>query len=1566
MLEINDFSSIRISLASPDAIRGWSKGEVTKPETINYRTLKPERDGLFCEKIFGPTRDWECYCGKYKRVRYRGVVCDKCGVEVTRSKVRRERMGHIQLATPVSHIWFVKGSPSRLSLLLDITPRNLERVLYFAAHIITEVDEVARAEAREDLEVYYNDKIATLERDAANKKGQIATDLSRELNDIESSRDKSASSSNKVDPEDEGVGSRQSASTVTQKADPEDEGVGSRQLADIDAQRRIIKGEYEALREQLESREDEKVEEDLLFRSHILVEEGRAIREESIDLLDELYEREMAVLDAQAQQVADNELLRSANREQLEQTARVEQNRISEKRDRDIDVLLKEKKQKLDALDSIRMKRILSETDYRDLQDIAPSVFKAEMGASAIRDLIERTVDLDTLAATLQDEINNTSNSPKRKKLTKRLRVVEAFRKSGNKPEWMIMTVLPVIPPDLRPMVQLDGGRFATSDLNDLYRRVINRNNRLKRLMDLKAPDIIVRNEKRMLQEAVDALIDNGRRGRAVSGKGKHRLKSLSDMLKGKQGRFRQNLLGKRVDYSGRSVIVVGPSLKLHQCGLPKKMALELFKPFVMQRLVQNKIVSNIKGAKKYVERVKPEVWDVLEEVIKDYLVLLNRAPSLHRLSIQAFEAQLIEGSAIQLHPLVCTAFNADFDGDQMAVHVPLSVKAQEEARLRMLSKYNILSPATGDPIITPSQDIVLGCFYLTIMNDGAKGTGKIFTSIEEALLAYDKGVVDIQAPIFVRLEGIKLQGDNVKATKDGKKIPAEVRELPAGPNGESRILLETSVGRLIFNQELLPPLQYRNHEVIKDSLKHIIADCYKHYTNIDNVSEKDLNVIRDKYPNRTFSIEELTRYYGSERTAEQADKIKALGFHYAMRGGMTVGVRDIQVPTEKVGIIAQAEAERDATQRRFNRGLMTEDERYNKVINIWRDAGEKMTKQVRAVNEVHAESLDPATPNQVKRFNPVSMMVTSKARGNINQLTQLSGMRGLMADPSGKVIELPIKSNFREGLSVLEYFVSTHGGRKGLADTALRTADAGYLTRRLIDVAQDNIVTMEDCGSNESLLLHSNDDDEVMKPLHQRVVGRVTAEPIYALDGSMLLDANEEIHEDIASKLPANNIRYVRVRTPLYCQAEYGICRKCYGRNLATGKLVEIGEAVGIIAAQSIGEPGTQLTLRTFHTGGSATAADITQGLPRIIEIFEARVKAETKATLAELDGVLIQDKTDNKHTLSIKDEGSVSDEQIMPDHYVPDVEHGAQVHKNQIIARSNRTDIGGQPMRARQDGVVMISGNVINIVSQFNEEIERIVPTTARLRKGLAEGARVYVGQFLTEGAAHPQELLELQGRDVLQNYLVKEAQKVYRSQGVDIDDKHIEVIIRQMLRRVRIADPGDTHYLHNETVDQVELMRVNAEVWAQGGMPAVATSHLLGITRASLTTDSFLSAASFQETTRVLTEAAITGKIDYLRGLKENVVIGKLIPAGTGAEERRRIADIKNEAAAKQVAVVTADAVAVVDEPEDEKQKKPAQTVEPTKTLRTSAMSPEDLAALKLAESLRQDLDDNNNQN
>ncbi len=1534
MLEINDFSSIRLSLASPEAIKKWSYGEVTKPETINYRTLRPERDGLFCEKIFGPTRDWECYCGKYKRVRFKGVVCDKCGVEVTRSKVRRERMAHIQLARPVSHIWFVKGSPSRLSQLLDITPRNLERVLYFAAYIVTHIDEEARGDMRAEIEARYNDRIKALEVEADSKRGQIATTLSTNLQYRNSKEE-----------------------TPTVWIEP------ARKQADIDARFRALKLEYETLKEELSNREDEIVEEEVLFNGQVLIEEGRKITEDSLDQLDELYERETAALKKSMDEAeklrADAEPIRVTSQEQF---AREQENRIGEQKDRAIDGLLKEMMQKIDLVDSIKPKRVLSETDYRDLRETAPGVFKAEMGAGAIRDLISRTVDLDELAEVLQNDINATYHSPMRKKLTKRLRVVAAFRKSGNKPEWMIMTILPVIPPDLRPMVQLDGGRFATSDLNDLYRRVINRNNRLKRLIELNAPDIIVRNEYRMLQEAVDALIDNGRRGRAVSGKGKHRLKSLSDMLKGKQGRFRQNLLGKRVDYSGRSVIVPGPSLKLHQCGLPKKMALELFKPFVMQRLVANGIVSNIKAAKKLVERVKGEVWDVLDEVIKEYLVLLNRAPSLHRLSIQAFEVKLIEGSAIQLHPLVCTAFNADFDGDQMAVHVPLSRKAQEEARLRMMSKYNILSPATGDPIITPSQDIVLGCSYLTIVNDGGKGAGKIFTSADEALLAFDKGVVDIQAPVWVRMEGVTLQGDNIKTIRsDGSKVPASVRPLPDGNDGSKRMLLETTVGRLIFNRELFPPLQYRNHEVDKNGLKHVIADCYRYYTNPHHLTEANLDTIRAMYPERYFSPEELHRYYGSERTAEQADKLKTLGFHYATLGGMTIGVGDFGVPKEKATTLENAENERIAADRRYRRGLTTDEERYKEIIDTWTEAGKKMKSLVRELYEV---KVDPET----KRFNPVSMIVTSKARGNIDQLTQMAGMRGLMADPTGKIIELPIKSNFREGLTVLEYFVSTHGGRKGLADTALRTADAGYLTRRLIDVAQDTIVTIEDCGSTEGILLHRADDIEVMKTLEARAVGRIAAEDVFRTDGKLIVPAGKEIHEHLAREFVKNDITFVNVRTPLTCQAEYGICRKCYGRNLATGKLVEIGEAVGIIAAQSIGEPGTQLTLRAFHTGGVASADDITQGLPRIIEIFEARVQAKTRAVLAEQDGLLSEHKEEGRHTLHIVDDGSVYDEQIMPEHFYSVVEDGERVTKNQVIAQNVYDDFDVHKIRARQDGVVIVSGSIITVVDSYHEEVDTIVATAARLRKGLNDGTRVYTGQLLTEGTAHPQELLQIQGRDALQSYLVKEAQKVYRSQGVDINDKHFEIIIRQMLRRVRIDETGDTHYLPGETINQAEFTRVNADVWAQGGMPAVASSLLLGITKASLTTDSFLSAASFQETTHVLTEAAVSGKIDYLRGLKENVVIGKLIPAGTGAEARRLMAAAAERETERLRAIEIENARLDAEEEEymrgdiesDAPQQAVAVAVEPKARITpTATLSPEDAAAMAFLEQLRKEM-------
>ncbi len=1441
MLEINDFNAIRISLASPEDILGWSHGEVTKPETINYRTLKPERDGLFCERIFGPQKDWECYCGKYKRVRYKGVICDKCGVEVTRAKVRRDRMGHIALASPVSHIWFVKGTPSRLGLLLDISPRNLERVLYFASYIITTVDEEARAGLREVMQADFASKREKIQGEAEGKRIELSSQLTQDL------------------------GGMETAQVSTQRRIEED----------YKTQRETLTSDAETLRADLEDKAGETAEEDITFRGVTLVEEGEVITEKVVDQLEELLDQELDGIEARRQRdMSDAELLTDAERERKEYEATQERERLQERLQRELDTLVREEKEKLELVDGLKMRRILTETEYRTLREIAPGVFKADMGAGAIRDLIVRTVDLEKLGEDLQVEVQTTQGQ-RRKKATKRLRVVENFRKSGNKPEWMILTMLPVIPPDLRPMVQLDGGRFATSDLNDLYRRVINRNNRLKRLMELNAPEIIVRNEKRMLQEAVDALIDNGRRGRAVSGKGKHRLKSLSDMLKGKQGRFRQNLLGKRVDYSGRSVIVVGPNLKLHQCGLPKKMALELFKPFVMRRLVEKGFAHNIKSAKRIVERVRPEVWDVLEEVIQDYLVLLNRAPSLHRLSIQAFEAKLIEGSAIQLHPLVCAAFNADFDGDQMAVHVPLSRKAQEEARMRMISKYNLLSPAHGNPIITPSQDIVLGCFYLSLVKDGALGSGKKFASIDEAMLAYDKGVVDIQAPIWVRMPG-KVQGQNDR----------NVRELAPAADGSPRMLLETSIGRIIFNSALLGPMQYRNRNVPKKGLQEIIADCYKYYTNLANLSEEDLDSVRAMYPN-VQSRDEMARIYGSERTADQADKIKALGFKYATRGGMTVGVEDIQVPEAKKGILTDSDSMVADVEKQYRRGLITEEERYQEIVKIWQSA----TKQT---SEAVKDNLNP--------HGPVAMMVNSAARGNINQLSQLAGMRGLMSDPTGRIIELPIKSNFREGLTVLEYFVSTHGGRKGLADTAMRTADAGYLTRRLVDVAQDAIITTDDCGTEDGLWLHRADDKEMLEELEDRVVGRILAMPVaHPKTGEILADRNQEVDEHLAVLFKEAGVNDVFVRSGLACQADHGICKLCYGRNLATGKLVDIGEAVGIIAAQSIGEPGTQLTLRTFHTGGVASADDITQGLPRVQEIFEAR-SPKGKSILAEIDGVVEILRDDDVRKIRVVSSDVYTDEQDMPEHFVPAVAEGNDVSEGQVLAESNRADMGGDPIVSRLTGRVHFGDGKVVVVQEEREEREVVVPHSSRMTVGIENGARVTAGQPLTEGSADPQELLELQGKEAVQRYLVNEAQKVYRSQGVDINDKHIEIIVRQMLRRVRIEEPGDSGLLPGELIDAAEFGRLNAEVVSQGGEPATAATVLLGITKASLTTESFLSAASFQETTRVLTEAAITGKVDYLRGLKENVVIGKLIPAGTGIEKRKQLAeDLMGELAA-----------------------------------------------------------------
>ncbi len=1158
-MEFNTVESIKIGLASPDKIREWSYGEVKKPETINYRTLKPERDGLFCERIFGPTKDWECHCGKYKRIRYKGKICDRCGVEVTRAKVRRERMGHIELAAPVSHIWYFKGIPSRMGLILDISPRVLEKVLYFAAYIVTDPGNV------------------------------------RELSKMQT----------------------------------------------------------------------------------------------------------------------------------------------------------------------------LSEKEYRDLKEKYEDDFEAMMGAEAIQKLLKE-IDVEALSAQLKEELESTSGQ-KRMRLLKRLEVVESFRISGNRPEWMILDVVPVIPPDIRPMVQLDGGRFATSDLNDLYRRVINRNNRLKRLLELGAPDIIVRNEKRMLQEAVDALIDNGRRGRPVTGPNNRPLKSLSDMLKGKQGRFRQNLLGKRVDYSGRSVIVVGPELKMYQCGLPKEMALELFKPFVMKRLVETGAVGNIKAARKSVERSRPEVWDALEVVIKDHPVLLNRAPTLHRLSIQAFEPVLVEGRAMKLHPLMCTAYNADFDGDQMAVHVPLSAEAQAEARFLMLAANNLLKPSDGRPVTVPTQDMVLGSYYLTLEKEGEPGEGRVFKDMDEALMAYDAKIVGLHAKIRVR-RTVEFNGERISG------------------------LVDTTVGRMIFNRPVPQDLGYVDRSTREGALQFEVSFL---------VSGKKLGEI----------IAQCIKVHGTERTAEVLDDIKSQGYKYSTISGITVALCDATTPPEKPELLKAAAREIDTITDEFNQGFLSESERYRAVLDTW----EKCTNDVTAALQQHLD-----------RYNPIYMMADSGARGSISQIRQLAGMRGLIANTSGKTIEIPIRANYREGLNVLEYFISSRGARKGLTDTALRTADSGYLTRRLVDVSQEVIIREEDCGTTEGLEVFAiNAGPESIETLKERLVGRYLVEDFTDENGRVLVSKDQMMNDHDADLIVESGAERVKIRSVLHCRAKNGVCRKCYGASLANGQPVQVGEAVGIIAAQSIGEPGTQLTMRTFHTGGVASAEDITQGLPRIDELFEGR-KPKHVAIINEVDGkVTFEEIKKNRHVVVTNDE--------------------------------------------------------------TGESKSYLIPFGSRLT--VEEGQYIKRGHRLTEGSVNPHDLLTISGTEEVQNYLISEVQRVYRMQGVDINDKHIEIIVRQMLRKVRVDDPGDSELMLGALVDKNEVLTANEKVRErmEAGetdlREATYTPILLGITKASLATDSFLSAASFQETTRVLTDAAIKGKTDSLMGLKENVIIGKLVPAGTG---------------------------------------------------------------------------------
>jgi DNA-directed RNA polymerase subunit beta' len=1403
VLEVNDFNAVRISLASPEQIRSWSYGEVTKPETINYRTLKPEKDGLFCEKIFGPTKDFECYCGKYKRVRYKGIVCDKCGVEVARSKVRRERMGHIELASPVSHIWFVKGTPSRLGLLLDISPRSLERVLYFAQFIIIEVDETARKRALEHLheemereaahrEKDYTDKIAAIE--AARDEAIVALELRREEDQKRLEEELS-----------QGVDKIMKRATTLEKELRGQLGKSARKAVSLEETPLLAKGD--------------------------------PVTPEALEGLKALAQERVSALDAeQAQRRADLELMTDAAIQQQRDSATAETEPLRQKVAQEYEAVRAEFQQRTEDLEDLRdpvlhdRVTLLTEAKYRELSEGFSGVFQVGMGAEALLRILQR-IDLDKLRTHLYEEIHSSSGQ-RRKKATKRLRVVEALRKSGNKPEWMIFIVLPVLPPDLRPMVQLDGGRFATSDLNDLYRRVINRNNRLKRLLELGAPEIIIRNEKRMLQEAVDSLIDNGRRGRAVSGSSNHKLKSLSDMLKGKQGRFRQNLLGKRVDYSGRSVIVVGPELKLHQCGLPKRMALELFKPFVMHALVADGQAHNIKSAKRIVERARPEVWDVLDQVIKSRPVLLNRAPTLHRLGIQAFEPVLIDGSAIQIHPLVCAAFNADFDGDQMAVHVPLAREAVAEARQIMLSTRNLLLPSSGEPIVAPTLDIVLGCYYLTIVDPRARGAYKeerppqgVYGSFAEAELAHDLGIVDLRAPIRVR---------------------------DARTGGQ---FIETSVGRIIFNKVLPEELGFRNEVMDKKALRNVVADCHK--------------------------------TLGNEATAEVVDQVKHIGFQYCTKSGITIAINDLRVPEEKVELLKEADAHIAEIEDQYNMGLITDEERYDQAVAVWTEITER---------------IQSAIQNSLDEYGSVFLMAQSGAKGNIAQIRQMAGMRGLMTDPSGRIIDLPIRSSFREGLTVLEYFISTHGARKGLADTALRTADSGYLTRRLIDVAQDVIILEEDCGTQSGIWLSEPSEKGVMESLRERIVGRWAASDIVdPTTGEVIVERNQEIDEEKAERITDAHLERVHVRSPLACQAKRGICQPCYGRSLARGTVVNMSEAVGIIAAQSIGEPGTQLTMRTFHTGGVA-GVDITSGLPRVEELFEARVP-KGQALMAEIDGVVEIIREGETRRIKVVSTELYSDQYDLPKGAEVLVAADEWVDQGAVLASRPPAKTKGKGKKqssaeedkeqalveARTDGdvVARIAGRVVFegkkrllVVYEEKEEREYLVPAASRILVG--HGEAVKAGERLTEGPLNPQDILRIMGPEAVQIYLVEEVQKVYRSQGVNINDKHIETIVRQMLRRVRVDSPGDTNMLPGELVDRFEYEEINAKVLAEGGEPATAVPVLLGVTKASLNTSSFLAAASFQETTRVLTEAAISGMTDHLLGLKENVIIGKLIPA------------------------------------------------------------------------------------
>ena len=1374
----SEFNAVRISLASPEQIKIWSYGEVTKPETINYRTLRPEKDGLFCERIFGPTKDWECYCGKYKKIRYKGVICDRCGVEVARSKVRRERMGRITLAAPVAHIWFSKGTPSRLGLILDLSPRNLERVIYFAQYLVTNVDEDLKQAAIERLSFELEQKSEELQSKSADEIGEFQPIVYRSHYHVLGVA---------VDASDEAI--KQAFRKLSKE-------YSSDQSEDPSAGERL-----EAIEEAYEMLSDSEMRSEYDASERTIIEEAAA-----------------------AQQ-------------------KIEQ--IEARLDEDLKELKTEIESQIDDVSSIKVGLLLTETRCRELRDQYPEIFTAGMGAESVLELL-KILDLDQVRDELQREADELSGQ-RRMKAIKRLRVIEAFRKSGNKPEWMVLSVLPVLPPELRPMVQLDGGRFATSDLNDLYRRVINRNNRLKRLIDLQAPEIIIRNEKRMLQEAVDALIDNGRRGRPVAGSHNHKLKSLSDLLRGKQGRFRQNLLGKRVDYSGRSVITVGPGLKLDECGLPRRMALELFKPFVMNKLVLQGYAHNIKSAKRLSERARPEVWDILEEVVKTRPVMLNRAPTLHRLGIQAFKPVLVDGGSIKVHPLVCFAFNADFDGDQMAVHVPLSRGAVTEASQIMLSSRNMLAPSSGEPISAPTLDIVLGCYYMTIVKEGAKGEGRRFTSFEDVRLSHELGQIDLRALIKVRPVAEIHRGGSGGGSNGGKTDLVKVNG-----NGElSRSdWLETTAGRIIFNDALSPELGFYNQELDKSALKDITAECF--------------------------------RRLGNDGTMEMLDRVKELGFQYASKSGTTIGINDIEVPTQKKSIIADAEEKAERLNEQFLDGFLKEDERYRNTVEIWADANNELTEIIE---------------NDLPKYRGIHLMASSGAKGNIQQIKQMAGMRGLMSDNKGKVIERPIKASFREGLSVLEYFISTRGARKGLTDTALRTADSGYLTRRLIDVAQEVVVSDYELGTETGFWIANDSDDPRQTPFKDRIKSRYAAEPVvHPETGEIILDAEEVIDEETAAAIHDAGVKGVSVYSPLTCESPRGISAKAYGLSLATWEPVLMGEAVGIMAAQSIGEPGTQLTMRTFHMGGIA-GTDITSGLPRVEELFEARAP-KGEAVLSEIDGVVGIHESSDGRTITVVSQDEYSDEYVLPEGYTLAVEHGGKVDiGDQLAANQPSEEEDGEAsvaadVTARVSGRVEITDGALSIVWTDEDRREYVIPAPARI--AVQDGEEVTAGQALTFGPKNPQQILRIQGREAVQNYMIEEVQKVYRSQGVTIHDKHIEVIVSQMLRKVRVEGEGDTDLMPDEFIDRYQFEEINAGVLAEGGEPATASPVLLGITRASLNIDSFLAAASFQQTTRVLTESAINGDVDYLRGLKENVIIGRLIPArfDKTPEGRRRL--------------------------------------------------------------------------